>query len=105
MPLAATSARSPHPVSSWEQIPLTAHVCRSPEDNRGARLLGGAHQMFAGRVSEEFTMDNSMETVRLLVALLPLKVDEVPEFHEDFAAATVFVLVTIFDQFIEIGKC
>jgi len=50
-------------------------------------------------------MDNSMETVRLLVALLPLKVDEVPEFHEDFAAATVFVLVTIFDQFIEIGKC
>jgi len=61
--------------------------------------------MFAGRVSEEFTMDNSMETVRLLVALLPLNVDEVPEFHEDFAEATVFVLVTIFDQFIEIGKC
>ena len=50
-------------------------------------------------------MNDDIEIVRLLVALLPVKMDEVPELHQDFAEATVFVLVTIFDQRIEVRGC
>jgi hypothetical protein len=57
------------------------------------------------KTAERFAMNDDIEIVRLLVALLPVKVDEVPEFHLDFAEATVFVLVTIFDQQIEVRGC
>ncbi|HUK41507.1 MAG TPA: hypothetical protein VLX11_10695 [Candidatus Acidoferrales bacterium] len=50
-------------------------------------------------------MSDNIEIVRLLVTLLPIKVYEVPELHQDFAEATVFVLVTIFDQQIEVRGC
>ena len=50
-------------------------------------------------------MGDDIEIVRLLVTLLPVEVDEMPEFHQDFAEATVFVLVTIFDQRIEVRGC
>lgn len=45
-----------------------------------------------------------MEIIRLLV-LTPIKLSDLPEIHQDFEEATVFVLVTIFDELIEIRGC
>jgi len=46
-----------------------------------------------------------MEAIRLLVVLTPIKLSDVPEIHRDFDKATAFVLVTIFDEIIEIRGC
>jgi hypothetical protein len=46
-----------------------------------------------------------MKIIELLVVLTPTKLSDVPDIHQDFDEATAFVLVTIFDQLIEIREC
>jgi hypothetical protein len=93
-------------VCSWEQIPLTPSRSRSPT----AGLLGGYgisiirfHRLTDRK--NNYAMESAMEIIRLLVVLTPIALSDVPEIHQDFEEATVFVLVTIFDQFIEIRGC
>jgi len=46
-----------------------------------------------------------MKVIELLVVLTPTKPSDVPEIDQDFDEATAFVLVTIFDQIIEVRGC
>jgi hypothetical protein len=50
-------------------------------------------------------MESAMEITQLLVVLTPIKLSDVLEIQRDFDAAKAFVLVTIFDEIIEIKGC
>jgi hypothetical protein len=53
----------------------------------------------------DFAVESPMKTIEMLVVLTPIKLSDVPEIHQDFDEATAFVLVTIFDEIIEIRGC
>jgi hypothetical protein len=50
-------------------------------------------------------MERAMEMIRLLVVLTPIKLSDVAEIQQEFDEAKAFVLVTIFDEIIEIRGC